>query len=152
MFQNSLASELETILTGLQKIVFSRITYLGIKGEPSPIVHDTIIAGIGRILTSHFNEVIRLRNEQLDKLTKIKMIKEIQKAKKDTGSLAFSGDAVSKNDDFRNKFPLENSQSKKLLKILNHYQFSAWPESRDKAIELKSSMEKQLGFSLEEGL
>lgn len=150
MFQNSLIDEAYSIINGLNKVVFSRVTYLGSKGEPSPIVHDAIISGVGRILTSHFNEIVRLRDEQLDKLTKIKMIKEIQKAKKDTGSLAFSADATRKDDQFRNKFPLENQQALLLLKILKHYRFSAWPESRDKAKALIDDMEKQLGFELDE--
>ena len=152
LFQNSLVSEAERILNGLNKMVFSRITYIGSKGEPSPIVHDAIISGVGRILTSHFNEITRLRDEQLDKLTKVKMIKEIQKSKKDTGSLAFSAEIDRKDNQFRNKYPLEKKQAKLLIKILEHYQFSAWPDSREKAQELIKGMEKQLGFNLKEGL
>ncbi|MDZ7586904.1 MAG: hypothetical protein U0946_04060, partial [Patescibacteria group bacterium] len=68
IFQNSLISEINCILDGLKKIVFSRVTYLGAKGEPSPIVHNVILSGVARILSSHFNELIRLRDEKLDKL------------------------------------------------------------------------------------
>ena len=150
IFQNSLLEEATLILDNLNKIVFSRVTYLGSKGEPSPVVHDSIISGVGRILTQHFNEIVRLRDERLDKLTKVKMIKEIQKGKKDTGSLAFSADVTHKKDQFRQRYPLETDQAKMLLKILNHYQFSAWPDSRKKAINLIETMEKQLGFKLEQ--
>lgn len=150
IFQNALIEEGDLILESLTKIVFSRITYIGSKGEPSPIVHDSIISGVGRILISHFNEVVHLRDEKLDKLTKVKMIKEIQKAKKETGSLAFSGDIDRKNDQFRNKYPLNTSQAKILFKILKHYKFSAWPDSREQAEELIKRMESQLGFDLEE--
>ena len=150
MFQNSLTSEAAIILEGLNKMVFSRVTYLGSKGEPSPVVHDAIISGVGRILTAHFAEITRLRDERLDKLTKVKMIKEIQKAQKDRGSLAFSADITKKNDEFKNKYPLEDTQAKQLLEVLNHYRFSAWPKSRERAIELIESMEKQLGFKLDQ--
>lgn len=150
MFQNSIISEAGLILEGLSKMVFSRVTYLGSKGEPSPVVHDAIISGVGRILTAHFNEFTRLRDERLDKLTKVKMIKEIQQAKKDTGSLAFSADIVRKDDEFKHKYPLDEKQAKQLMKTLKHYRFSAWPESRQKAIELIESMEKQLGFQLDQ--
>jgi hypothetical protein len=149
LFQNALTNETEKILDGLKKIVFSRVTYLGAKGEPSPVVHDVIISGVGRLLTFHYNEVVRQRDEKLDKLTKIKLIKEIKKADKDTGSLAFSGTAREK-DEFKHQFPLETKYAKLLLKILNHYRFSAWPESRERAEKLIQSMEKQLGFKLEE--
>jgi hypothetical protein len=150
LFQNALSEETDLILENFNKIVFSRITYIGSKGEQSPIVHDAIISGVGRVLTSHFNEITRLRDEKLEKLTVIKMIKEIQKAKKDTGSLAFSADIDRKGDQFRNKYPLSNNQAKSLFKILKHYQFSAWPDSRAEAVSLLESMEKQLGFDLSE--
>lgn len=150
VFQNSLIEEINIILENFNRIVFSRITYIGSKGEQSPIVHDAIISGVGRVLTSHFNEITRLRDEKLEKLTVIKMVKEIQKSKKDTGSLAFSGDITKKDDPYRNKFPLTNQQAKSLFKILKHYQFSAWPDSRAEAKKLLESMEKQLGFNLEE--
>lgn len=149
IFQNSLISEISTILDGLKKIVYSRVTYLGTKGEPSPIVHDVILSSVSRILFSHFNELIRLRDEKLDKLTKIYLIKEINKSKGGTGSLAFS--ASSKvEEDFQNRFPLPNYQAKILWKILTHYQFSAWPDSREKAARLIDNFQKQLGFSPEE--
>jgi len=149
LFQNSLTDETEKILGGLKKIVFSRITYLGAKGEPSPVVHDVIISGVGRLLTLHYSEVVRQRDEKLDKLTKIKLIKEIKKTDKETGSLAFSG-TVREKDEFKHQFPLEAKYAKLLLKILDHYRFSAWPESRERAEKLIQSMEKQLGFKLKE--
>ena len=149
MFQNALSEESELILNSLKKIVFSRVTYLGAKGEPSPIVHDFIISGVGRLLTRHFNEIVRQRDEKLDKLTKIKLIKEIKQADKDTGSLAFSG-SVKQDDSYKHQFPLEKKYAQLLLKILNHYRFSAWPKSRQRAISLIDSMEKQLGFKLED--
>jgi len=149
IFQNSLISEINFILDGLKKIVFSRITYLGSKGEPSPIVHNVILSGAARILTSHFNEVVRLRDEKLDKLTKIKLIKEINQSKGETGSLAFSADPKV-DEDFQNKYPLPHYQAKLLWKILTHYRFSAWPESREKATKLIDNFHKQLGFSPEE--
>jgi len=148
IFQNSLADESTIILKGLRKIVFSRVTYQGSKGEPSPIVHDTIISGVGRVLTAHFNELARLRDEKVDKLTKVKLIKEIQKAKKETGSLAFSAD-TKQDDEYRHKFPLTQKEASMLLKILKHYQFSAWPDSRDKAVELLNDLESHLGLSLD---
>lgn len=150
VFQNALIPETDLILENFNLIVFSRITYLGSKGEQSPIVHDAIISGVGRVLTSHFNELTRLRDEKLEKLTVIKMIKEIQKAKKDTGSLAFSAEITKEDDPYKNKYPLSNQQAKSLFKILKHYQFSAWPDSRAEAKKLLESMEKQLGFDLEE--
>lgn len=149
IFQNSLISEINFILDGLKKIVFSRVTYLGSKGEPSPVVHNVILSGAARILTSHFNELVRLRDEKLDKLTKVKLIKEINQAKGETGSLAFSADPKV-NEDFQNKFPLPRYQAKLLWKILTHYRFSAWPESREKAARLINNFHKQLGFSPEE--
>jgi hypothetical protein len=149
IFQNSLADESELILSGIKKIVFSRITYLGSKGEPSPIVHNTIIAGVGRVLNTHFSEVVRLRNEKLEDLTKIKIIKEIKNDEKGTGSLAFSG-THRKDDPYRHKFPLAQKKARMLISILKHYQYSAWPESRETAIELIKMMESKLGFDLEE--
>jgi len=149
IFQNTLSSEAEYILDSLEIIVFSRVTYLGAKGEPSPIVHDTIISSVGRLLTLHLNEVLRLREEKLEKLTKIKLIKEIKEADKNTGSLAFSG-TFKEDKELKQKFPLPAKHAKLLIKILNHYRFSAWPESRERAIDLIKSMEKQLGFKLDE--
>lgn len=149
IFQNSLTDESIIILNGLKKIVFSRVTYLGAKGEPSPIVHDAIIAGVGHLLTAHYSELVRQRDEKLDKLTKIKLIKEIKKADKDTGSLAFSG-TPRQDDEYKHQFPLEPKYAQLLLKILKHYRFSAWPDSRQRAESLIESMEKQLGFKLED--
>lgn len=151
IFQNCLADEVEIILSGLKKIVFSRVTYLGSKGEPSPIVHDTIITGVGRILTSHFDELVRIREEKLEELTRIKLIKEIKKDSESTGSLAFSG-STKKDDQYRNKFPLPSKTTKMLLDVLKHYQYSAWPESRKTAKKLIERMEKRLGFKLEESI
>ena len=147
IFQNSTTKEIKLILTDLKKIVFSRITYLGKKGEPSPIVHDTIISGVSRILISHFYEVIRLRDQKTDKSTKIKLIKEIQKSKGNTGSLSFSGD-VKYDDSLKHKFPLSDQEVKLLVKILNHYRFSAWPDSREKAQNSINRLENELGFDL----
>jgi hypothetical protein len=149
IFQNSLADEVDLVLVGLKKIVFSRVTYLGSKGEPSPVVHDTIISGVGRILSSHFGEIVRLREERLEELTKIKLIKEIKNDDLGTGSLAFSG-VIKKNDPYRNKFPLDKKTTQILLDILKHYQFSAWPDSRKRAASLIETMERKLGFELEE--
>ena len=149
LFQNSLTSEIDLILTGLNEIVFSRVTYLGPKGEISPYVHDVILSSTARILTAHFNETIRLRDAKLDKMTKIKLIKEIQKSKGQTGSLAFS--AESKTDpEYINKFPLPLPQAKLLWEIICHYQYSAWFESREKAQKLIAGFQTKLGFSPEE--
>ncbi len=148
-FQNGLIPEINLILNGLKKIVFSRVTYLGAKGEPSPIVHDAIIAGTARILTAHINELIRIRDEKLDKLTKVKLIKEIQKTKGGTGSLAFSAH-VRTDDDFKNKYPLPQYQAKLLWLILDHYRFSSWFESREKTKKIICGLEKQFGFPLDE--
>lgn len=149
IFQNSLISEINFILDGLKKIVFSRVTYLGSKGEPSPVVHNVILSGAARILTFHFNELVRLRDEKLDKMIKVKLIKEIQKSKSETGSLAFSAEPRI-DEDFQARYPLPNYQAKLLWKILTHYRFSAWPESREKAAKLIDNFHKQLGFSPEE--
>lgn len=151
IFNNALIDEADTVLEGLKKIVFSRITYLGAKGEPSPIVHDVIISGVGRLLTSHFYEIIRLRDEKLDKLTKIKLIKEIQKNKDTAGSLAFSGEPNLK-DELQHKFPLPDKTAAMLYRILEHYLYSAWADSREKTARLLADMKKQLGFSPEEFL
>jgi len=147
VFQNAIISEIKQILDGLKKIVFSRVTYLGPKGEPSPIVHDVIISGIGKILKFHFNEIVRLRDEKLDKLTKIKLIKEIQDSKEGKGALAFSADL--KDNEFKPKYPLDKETENLLIKIIKHYKFSAWPDSRKKAENLIKSMEKSLGFTIE---
>jgi len=149
IFQNSLISEINCILDGLKQIVFSRVTYLGSKGEPSPVVHNVILSGAARILTSHFTELVRLRDEKLDKLTQVRLIKEISQAKGETGSLAFSAEPRIE-EDFEARYPLPNYQAKLLWKILTHYQFSAWPESREKAAKLINNFHKQLGFSPEE--
>jgi len=107
------------------------------------------LSGAARILTSHFNELVRLRDEKLDKMIKVKLIKEIQKSKSETGSLAFSAEPKI-NEDFQARYPLPHYQAKLLWKIFTHYQFSAWPESREKAAKLIDNFHKQLGFSPEE--
>lgn len=149
IFQNSLISEIDVILEGLREIVFSRVTYLGAKGEPSPVVHDVIISSTGRILTAHINEIIRMRDERLDKLTKVKLIKEIQKSKGNTGSLAFSAE-IRQNDNYKNKYPLPDNQARLLWQILSHYRFSSWPESRDRTKKLINNLQRFLGFPLDE--
>lgn len=149
IFQNSLTSEINCILDGLKQIVFSRVTYLGSKGEPSPVVHNVILSDAARILTFHFNELVRLRDEKLDKMIKVKLIKEIQKSKSETGSLAFSAEPRIE-EDFQARYPLPRYQAKLLWKILTHYRFSAWPESREKATKLIDNFHKQLGFPPEE--
>ena len=148
MFLNSLHQEGKLVLEGLNKIVFSRTTYLGTKGEPSPVVHDVIIQNVGRLLALQFEALIRQRDERMEKMTKIKLIKEIQEAKKDTGSFAFSGLTSDQDDQYRQKFPLDQNQADLLIKIIHHYRFSAWPDSRQRAEELINSIEKKLGFSL----
>jgi len=130
MFQNSLVAEGELIMTGLRPIVFSRITHTTHKGEPSPLVHDVIIKAVGRLLASHYNEVNRLSHASLDKMTKVQIIREIQKAKKGGGSLAFSAE-LTKKDEFQHKFPLPKGQVKLLNEILKHYSHSGWPDSRE---------------------
>lgn len=151
IFQNSLANEVALVLDGLKKIVFSRVTYMGSKGEPSPVVHDTIIANVGRILNSHFDEVAAIRERKLEELTKIKLIKEIKKDQENKGSLPFSA-THKKSDPYHHKFPLPDETTQLLLEILKHYRYSAWPESRKTTKELIAKMEKRLGFSLEESL
>lgn len=149
LFQNSLTSEIDLILAGLKQIVFSRVTYLGPKGEISPHVHDVILSSTARILSAHLNEILRLRDSKLDKMTQIKLIKEIQKSKGQTGSLAFS--AESKTDpEYKNKFPLPQDQAQLLWEIICHYQYSAWPESREQAQKLIAGFHHRLGFSPEE--
>ncbi|MBU1085275.1 MAG: hypothetical protein ABIJ43_03155 [Candidatus Beckwithbacteria bacterium] len=147
IFKNTIGEETDIILKGLEKIVFSRTTYLGSKGEPSPVVHDAIITNVGHILTSHFNEVTRLRDEKLDTLTKVQLIKEINESSNGKGSMAFSAGITKKNDEYKHKYPLENNHANLLIKILKHYCFSAWPDSRERAINLIKTMEKQLGFA-----
>lgn len=147
IFQNSLAPEVSMILAGLEKIVFSRVTYLGSKGEPSPIVHDVIITNVGRLLTAHFNELNRLKQGKIDQSTKIKLIKEIQKSKQDRGSFAYSAATPRQDDEYKHKFPLAEPHAQLLLKILHRYQFSAWPDSREKAEQLMQKMEQELGIS-----
>lgn len=149
IFQNSLNSETELIFQGLKEISFSRITYLGAKGELSPVVHQAIISGVARILTAHVYEVVRARDEKLDKLTKVRLIKEIHKPKAGSGSLAFSAD-WQRQDDFSNKFPLPLHQVKLLKGILDHYRFSAWFEAREQTQLALKRLEKILGFPLDE--
>jgi len=148
IFQNSLISETNLIFEGINQIVFSRITYLGPKGEVSPIVHQSILRGVARILSLHFNEIVRIRNVKLEKLTKIKLIKEIQKSKGKMGSLAFSAEV--KHSEYRNKFPLPKTQAALLWEILSHYRYSAWPESRERAESLIKDFYLKLGFDPQE--
>lgn len=151
IFQNCLADEIELILSGLNHMVFSRVTYLGSKGEPSPIVHNAIIHGAGKILDSHFDEITQIRTGKLEELTRIKLIKEIKSDQQNRGSLAFSG-TNKKNDLYRNKFPLSATTAKMLLEILQHYQYSAWPESRESTKKMLDTMARRLGFNLEESV
>ena len=148
IFHNSLYAESELILNSLQAIVFSRVTYIGKKGEPSPIVHDVILTGVSQILVRHFSEIVRLRDQKIDKLTTIQLIKELNKAKGGTGSLAFSGEATKRHDEYRHKFPLSSTHVELLYRILEHYTFSAWPDSRDKAISVVNNLESQLKTDL----
>ena len=147
MFQNSLSDEGDLIMASLKPIVFSRVSHTNIKGEPSPLVHDIILKAVGRLLISHFNELKRLRHDSLDKLTKVQIILELQKAKKG-GSLAFSADWAKKKDEFQHKFPLPGDQVNQLVEILRHYQHSAWPDSREQAIELERTITYDLGFDI----
>ena len=149
IFQNSLAGEIDQNLLGLKRIVFSRVTYLGAKGEPSPDVHEAIISGTAKIFTGHISALIRQREEKLDKLTKIKLIKEIHKSKSDGSSLAFSAD-IREDDEFKQKFPLPVNQAKLLWEILSHYRYSAWPDSRERTEKVINKLTKQLGFPLDE--
>lgn len=148
IFNNSLYAESELILNNLSDIVFSRVTYIGKKGEPSPIVHDVILSAVGQLLTRHFSEIIRLRDQRLDKLTTIQLIKELNKGKGGTGSLAFSGEISKHNNQFRHKFPLSSHHAYLLYNILEHYTFSAWPDSREKAINVVNNLESQLKIKL----
>ena len=147
MFQNSLVAEGELIMTGLRPIVFSRITHTTHKGEPSPLVHDVIIKAVGRLLASHCNEVNRLSHASLDKMTKVQIIREIQKAKKGGGSLAFSAE-LTKKDEFQHKFPLPKGQVKLLNEILKHYSHSGWPDSREQAEDIIKMISVDLGFDI----
>lgn len=148
IFHNSLYEESELILNSLQPIVFSRVTYLGHKGEPSPIVHNVILAAVSQLLLRHFSEIVRLRDQRIDKLTTVQLIKELNRAKGGTGSLAFSGEIGHRQDEYRHKFPLSPHHVFLLYQILEHYTFSAWPDSREKAISLVNNLESQLKTSL----
>lgn len=148
IFHNSLYEESELILNSLNAIVFSRITYIGRKGEPSPIVHDVILSGVALLLVRHFAEIVRLRDQRIDKLTTVQLIRELNKAKGGTGSLAFSGEMSHRRDEYRHKFPLSSHHVFLLYKILEHYTFSAWPESREKAISVVNNLESQLKTNL----
>jgi hypothetical protein len=147
IFHNSLYDESELILNSLDSIVFSRVTYLGYRGEPSPIVHNVILNAVSQLLIRHFSEIVRLRDQRVDKLTTIQLIKEISKSKAGTGSLAFSGE-MKHRDDFRHKFPLSGHHARLLFNILNHYRFSAWPDSREQAEKVIEEIEQQLKTSL----
>lgn len=148
IFHNSLYDESELILNSLSAIVFSRVTYIGRRGEPSPIVHNVILSAASRLLNRHFSEIIRLRDQRIDKLTTIQLIRELNKAKGGTGSLAFSAETVKRRDEFRHKFPLSSRHVYLLYKILEHYTFSAWPDSREKALSEVANLESQLKTSL----
>lgn len=148
IFHNSLYEESELILESLKPIVFSRVTYIGLKGEPSPLVHNVILSAVSQLLIRHFSEIVRLRDQRLDKLTTIQLIRELSRNKGSTGSLAFSGEAVNRPDEFRHKFPLSPRHVYLLYKILEHYTFSAWPDSREKAQSVVSNLESQLKTSL----
>jgi len=147
IFSHSLYSESDLILNSLDKIVFNRVTYQGHRGEPSPIVHDTILLSVGRLLQRHFNEIFRLRDLQIDKMTTMQILKELNKSHSGTGSIAFSGELKTQNE-FRHKFPLTAKHAKFLFAILNHYQFSAWPDSRENAKKIISDLEDQLKMPL----
>ncbi|MBU2052013.1 MAG: hypothetical protein U1C50_01275 [Patescibacteria group bacterium] len=148
IFHNSLFKESETILNSLAAIVFSRITYQGHKGEPSPEVHDVILTAVSQLLIRHFSEIVRLRDQRVDKLTTIQLIRELNKAKAGTGSLSFSGEVSKKQTEYHHKFPLSARHVYLLYQILEHYTFSAWPDSREKAISVVSNLESQLKTSL----
>lgn len=148
IFHNSLFEESELILNSLQPVVFSRITYIGYKGEPSPVVHDVILTAVSRLLVRHFSEIIRLRDQRIDKLTTIQLIKELNKAKGGTGSLAFSGEVGHRQDEYRHKFPLSPHHVYLLYRVLEHYTFSAWPDSREKALSVVKNLESQLKTDL----
>ena len=148
IFHNSLYEESELILNSLQSIVFSRVTYIGHKGEPSPVVHDVILSAVSQLLVRHFSEIVRLRDQRIDKLTTIQLIKELNKSKGGTGSLAFSGEIGHKHDEYRHKFPLSPRHVFLLYRILEHYTFSAWPDSREKAISVVNNLESQLKTDL----
>ncbi len=147
IFHNSLYEESELILNSLDTIVFSRVTYMGYRGEPSPIVHNVILNAVSQLLIRHFSEIVRLRDQRVDKLTTIQLIKEISKGKGGTGSLAFSGE-IKHRDSFRHKFPLSGRHARLLFNILNHYRFSAWPDSREQAEKVIEEIETQLKTSL----
>lgn len=148
IFHNSLFEESELILNSLRPIVFSRVTYIGHKGEPSPVVHNVILSAVSQLLVRHFSEIVRLRDQRIDKLTTIQLIKELNKTKGGTGSLAFSGEIGHRHDEYRHKFPLSPHHVFLLYRILEHYTFSAWPDSREKAISVVNSLESQLKTSL----
>ena len=148
IFHNSLYEESELILNSLQSIVFSRVTYIGHKGEPSPVVHDVILSAVSQLLVRHFSEIVRLRDQRIDKLTTIQLIKELNKSKGGTGSLAFSGEIGHKHDEYRHKFPLSPRHVFLLYRILEHYTFSAWPDSREKALSVVNNLESQLKTDL----
>lgn len=148
LFHNSLYEESELILNSLEAIVFSRITYLGQRGEPSPIVHNVILSGVSQLLIRHFSEIVRLRDQRIDKLTTIQLIRELNKAKGGTGSLAFSAEVTNRADEYRHKFPLSPRHVFFLYRILEHYTFSAWPDSREKAVSVVNNLESQLKTSL----
>lgn len=148
IFHNSLYEESELILNSLQAIVFSRVTYIGYRGEPSPIVHNVILSSVSQLLIRHFSEIMRLRDQWIDKLTTLQLIKELNKAKAGTGSLAFSGEAINRRDPYRHKFPLSSHHVYLLYRILEHYTFSPWPDSREKALAVIANLESQLKISL----
>jgi hypothetical protein len=148
IFHNSLYEESEQILNRLSQIVFSRITYTGQRGEPSPVVHDVILSAVAQLLIRHFAEIERLRHQRLDKLTTVQLIRELNRAKAGTGSLAFSGEVGRRLDEYRHKFPLSSHHVYLLYQILEHYTFSAWPESRAKAISVVNNLESQLNTNL----
>lgn len=148
VFHNSLYNESELILTRLEPLVFSRVTYLGKGGEPSPIVHEVILKNVAALLRRHFAEVIRLRDQLVDKMTTVQLIKELNKSRGQTGSLAFSAGPVKYRDEFRHKFPLSSPHVLLLYKILEHYTFSGWPESREKAKTIVAELEAELNTDL----
>lgn len=148
MFQNSLKDEGDIIMASLKPMVFSRVSHTNVKGEPSPLVHDIILKAVGRLLISHFSELKRLSHVSLDKLTKVQIIRELQKAKKGGGgSLAYSAE-VTKKDAYQHKFPLPADQVKLLVETLNHYSHSGWPDSREQAQELTRTISVDLGFDI----
>lgn len=138
IFINSNETQERLIIEGVKVLVLSRETSLGRHGEPSALVHNHLLTKVTELLRYHQAVKSGQHDRKTDAAFRAELLKTIQNFRESGTRSAYyvADDLKTKKRTLAQKFPLKVGTLDEILKIVQHYTFSAWPEARSRAVRL----------------